>query len=69
MRRLIFFSFFVVCVDTSSDSELTWFDKKAAMWKSFAFDRVWPMDAMQVYVRADKCLQSLISCFKGGCIY
>lgn len=42
-----------VCVDTSSDNELAWFDKRAGLWKSFAFDRVWPMDAMQADIFAD----------------
>ncbi|CAM9810354.1 unnamed protein product, partial [Ectocarpus fasciculatus] len=42
-----------ICVDTSSDNELAWYDKRAEVWKSFAFDKVWPMDAMQADIFAD----------------
>lgn len=42
-----------ICVDTSSENELAWFDKRASIWKSFAFDRVWPMDAMQADIFVD----------------
>jgi hypothetical protein len=41
-----------VCVDIL-DNEIAWFDKRANLWKSFAFDRVWPMDSMQADVFSD----------------
>ena len=41
-----------VCVDIL-DNDIAWFDKRANLWKSFAFDRVWPMDSMQADVFAD----------------
>ena len=42
-----------VCVDISDDDQLSCYDKRNETWKSFAFDRVWPLDATQEEVFSD----------------
>ena len=42
-----------VCVDISDDDQLSCYDKRNEPWKSFAFDRVWPLDATQEEVFSD----------------
>lgn len=42
-----------VCVDVSDDDQLSCYDKRNEIWRSFAFDRVWPLDATQEDVFSD----------------
>ena len=42
-----------VCVDISDDDQLSCYDKRNETWRSFAFDRVWPLDATQEEVFGD----------------
>ena len=42
-----------VCVDVSDDDQLSCYDKRNETWRSFAFDRVWPLDATQEDVFSD----------------
>jgi Kinesin motor domain len=42
-----------VCVDVSDENEISCFDKRSEVWRSFAFDRVWPFDTTQADVFGD----------------
>jgi hypothetical protein len=42
-----------ICVDVTDDNEVCCYDRRADSWKSFVFDRVWPVDATQGEVFAD----------------
>ena len=42
-----------VCVDISDENEISCFDKRSEMWRSFTFDRVWPFDTTQADVFGD----------------
>ena len=42
-----------ICLDVVDDSEITIYDKRMSIWKSFEFDKVWDEDAKQVDVFAD----------------
>jgi hypothetical protein len=42
-----------ICVDVLDENELACYDGKSEQWRSFAFDRVWKLDATQAEVFAD----------------
>ena len=42
-----------VCVDVSNENEISCYDKRAELWKSFSFDRVWPFETTQAEVFSD----------------
>lgn len=37
-----------ICVDVIDDTELACYDRRNEQWRSFAFDKVWPVDVSQV---------------------
>ena len=42
-----------VCVAVSDENEISCYDRRAELWRSFVFDRVWPFDATQAEVFGD----------------
>lgn len=42
-----------ICVDIIDDNELTCYDTRSEVWRSFVFDRIWPMHAKQADIFAD----------------
>jgi hypothetical protein len=42
-----------ICIDVTDDNEVCCYDRRVESWKSFVFDRVWPVDATQGEVFAD----------------
>ena len=42
-----------VCLDVSDENEISCYDRRAELWRSFVFDRVWPFDATQAEVFSD----------------
>ena len=42
-----------ICVDVTDENEISCYDRRAELWRSFVFDRVWPFDATQAEVFSD----------------
>jgi predicted nucleic acid-binding Zn-ribbon protein len=42
-----------ICVDIIDDNELACYDTRSEVWRSFVFDRIWPMNCQQADVFAD----------------
>jgi len=59
-----------ICIDTTDDNELLCYDSRAECWKSYCFDKVWPMESNQADIFAD-VEPVAISCLDGynACIF